>query len=304
MTSSTRRIGLVSKSNAVPFSELAPVCEAINEQLREVGAAWGVHASVEPRQTRSESGLNYVTISDLPPGFEPPQASGLGDDALRGQHFKLADVVLAQVRYTSAWSVTASHECIEMAVNPDMDLLRLRPPLSAFSALPEGTDEAEVEYLVEVCDPCQFGSYAYAAPGTDPPIMVSDFLLPEYFELGSKASRFSFHGSITEPFQVLPHGCVSWGVRRTHTLWQQWVDERGVRVVAVDDRWDPQPHPDASQSRRQALYGSEKDAIRVKQLRIPDANTIAHILGSLVQGASASIEGSIAPLNGSNPRHS
>jgi len=259
------RIGLCSHTDSVPFSALEPVCAAIRRQLREVGAAWGVDATVEACLERTDAATRYVTISDTPVGFGPLATEG--DDGPLGEHRAPGGAAFAQVRYTATWSVTASHECIEMAVNEMTDRTLLRPPLAAYAAL-VASDEP-VEYLVEICDPCQSGSQAYLAPGGHTPVMVSDFVLPEYFEPSSRATYFSFNRSVTHPFEILSHGCLSWGVPATKKLWQQWVGADGVATTpeSVGD-WEPMTD-------RAVLYGAQPG---FKARRIPDEKRLADLL--------------------------
>jgi hypothetical protein len=259
------RIGLFSNADSVPFSALEPVCVAIRRQLREVGAAWGVDATVEACQLRDDTATRYVTVSDSPVGFSP-LATG-GDEGPLGEHRSPGGAAFAQVLATASWSVTASHECIEMAVNEMCDRTLLRPPLAAYSAI-AGSDEP-VAYLVEICDPCQSGAHAYLAPGTHSPVMLSDFVLPEYFEPLSKVSRLSFNRSVKHPFEILSHGCLSWGVPQTKKLWQQWVGGDGVskEPKSVDD-WEPITD-------RAALYVAEP---AYKAHRVPGEKRLADFL--------------------------
>ena len=66
-----------------------------------------------------------------------------------------------------------------------------------------------VEFLVEVCDPCQGADNAYTVNG----VLVSDFYTPAYFEpLFTSGSRYSFCGKLRSPRDVLP----GIGCRRTN----------------------------------------------------------------------------------------
>lgn len=285
------RIGLLSDASAVPFEALEPVCRAIRAQLRELAATWGIDATVEARHDASDGDFSYVKIS-VDPALLPPE--------LMGQHRVLLGEVSAQVRYTASWSVTASHECIELATNPNLDATIAGPPPSAYAALPGVDRDETVDYLRELCDPCQSGAFAYAAPNSDPPVMVSDFVLPEYYEPASRARTFSFNGAVTQPFQILRDGYLSWGVPRTRSLWQQWTDENGVpsqperigdwrprnrvpgEVVGAGagrprahpedpkDSWDPR-------ALRELLYRRGKD---YKLRRIPDEKKIADVVAA------------------------
>jgi hypothetical protein len=67
--------------------------------------------------------------------------------------------------------------------------------------------QGTVNYLVEVCDPCEAPENAYAING----VMVSDFYTPNYFDpVAAPQVRYSYSGKITQPLQVLPGGYLSW----------------------------------------------------------------------------------------------
>ena len=290
------RIGLVSDTGRVPFEALEPVCRAIRTQFRELAAAWGVHATVEARRDDTDGSLSYVKIS-AHPALLPPE--------LTGQHRLVYGEIFAQVRYTAAWSVTASHECIEMAVNPKLRGVISGPPLDDYVAVAGVQRDEPVHYLREICDPCQSGAFAYAAPDSDPPVMVSDFVLPEYYERSARARRFSFKGAVRRSLQILPHGYLSWAVPRTKKLWQQWANGAGAagRPECVGD-WHPggrghaagssddggagAGHPRANPgdpkedhdvaTLRELLYRADKSYLL---RRIPDEKTIADVLAAL-----------------------
>ena len=303
------RIGVVISRDAetpgLSFSALEPVCAAIGIQLREVCTAWDLdEVTVEPRRDLSDGSLSYVTISNLPIGLEQPPASPpapAGPQAAAdaagptGEHRATYGIVYGEVRYTpenaARWSVSLSHECLEMAVNPMTDKTRKAPAPEAFAEAAGVAADETVDYLVEICDPCQSGAHAYAVEvsigGSTQEVMVSDFVYPEYFVPGSQAGRLSFNRSVTRPLEILTHGCLSWGVRRTQKLWQQWrlgdgtlSDPKPVGVWNPPARGD-RPEPPASEQRsvlRQSLYLAEPD---YRLRRIPDAGSIAKALASL-----------------------
>jgi hypothetical protein len=64
-----------------------------------------------------------------------------------------------------------------------------------------------VNYLVEVCDPCEDVSFAYSVNG----ILMSDFYTPQYFDpVVNSGVRYSYTGAITAPKQVNINGYLSW----------------------------------------------------------------------------------------------
>jgi hypothetical protein len=71
---------------------------------------------------------------------------------------------------------------------------------------PAAAGVRRVEYLLEVCDPCEDERFAYTVND----ILVSDFYTPHFFDPVSGAGRYDFTGAIHEPRQVLENGYISW----------------------------------------------------------------------------------------------
>ena len=219
---------MYSKTGEVKFSHTERACAAIQDQPREVRAAWNLseEVTIEPCRRPSDlEGISYASISAEPnvlSAFSAP-AEGDGSNAIdrqpSGEHGAIGGRAhgaddpgrpYAQVRYVEDrpedhrwWTVTLSHECIEMAINPYMDRTLKASPLPDFAASGRVGKHEEVHYLKEICDPCQSGWHAYPCerPGSDQPVWLSDFLLPDYFDWQPRGSRFSFTGSVTRPFE-------------------------------------------------------------------------------------------------------
>jgi hypothetical protein len=80
-------------------------------------------------------------------------------------------------------------------------------------------DQGRVEYLVEVCDPCQSSECAYTVNGE----IVSDFYTPNYFDpVSAEGVRYSFFGKISAPRQVLRGGYLSWRDENRRWWQSQW----------------------------------------------------------------------------------
>jgi hypothetical protein len=78
-------------------------------------------------------------------------------------------------------------------------------------------DQGKVQYLVEVCDPCETADFAYHVNG----YLVSDFYTPRFFDSApNPAVAYSFTGAIAQPLQVLPGGYLSWVDPATGHWWQ------------------------------------------------------------------------------------
>ncbi|HME23746.1 MAG TPA: phospholipase D-like domain-containing protein [Acetobacteraceae bacterium] len=191
------RIGLVSHSASIDFSALVRVASALGVQLtRDAGPIWGLAGNVfaveDPNQL--EPGVWPIFIvDDLDPG-------------MNGYHQTDHNQPFAMVLAGDTWSLTASHELLELLVDPSGNRLVAAPAVHITDNEVQDTD-GKFEYLVEVCDPSEDASCAYLIDG----VLVSDFYTPNYFDpAGSAGARYSFSGRITRPRQVLPNGYLSW----------------------------------------------------------------------------------------------
>lgn len=194
-------LALVSETDQVSHSEIARVGAALQKQaVRDFGPIWNVSAMVHA----------FVQLDDVPLGYWPiiieedidvPGAAGIHLDS-DGQPFAL-------VQYSPTWSLTASHELLEMLADPFGNRLVAGESLKA--------GQGRVEYLVEVCDPSEAASFSYKVNG----VMVSDFYSPHYFDpVKSEGVQYSYTGAITSPRQVLKGGYLSWHDTVTNHWWQ------------------------------------------------------------------------------------
>jgi len=169
-------IALVSLTKEVTLANLAPVSAAIQKQIsRDFGPMWNVEATVDAFDKLEDVPIGYwhVLLQDeLPNG-----AAGLHKRDDNKQPFAL-------VALTTNWPVFMSHEVLEMLVDPQGNLTR------AGNSLKSG--QGRVEYLIEVCDPCQDSKFAYSVNSG----MVSDFYTPQYFD-PVKTCRGSIHRHAT-----------------------------------------------------------------------------------------------------------
>ena len=196
----TQQIALVSKTTKVGPKELDRVAAALNTQLaRDFGPVWDVDAHVT---SSSRSGWPLIVTEDAP-------AAGI--------HLDDHGRPVAIVDYGDDWTKAASHELLEMLADPYGTRL-----VTARAVKP---GQGRVEYLVEVCDPCEAVTYDIDGTG------VSDFYTPSYFDPAARAGvRYSHTGAITRPRQMLRGGYLSWRVPATGEWWQQlWLD--GPRPV-------------------------------------------------------------------------
>lgn len=180
-------LALVSTVSDVSPDELAQVSAALQRQvLRDLAPIWNLTASVD----------HFPTFEAVPPGYWPIL---IVDEAPQpGSHTDTSGHPMAFVEYGPTWSLRASHEAIEMLVDPSG-----RYTIPGYS--PQA-GQGRVEFLIEVCDPCQVGC-GYTVNG----ILVSDFCTPAYFNPESAPGvLYDYRGKITQPREILVGGYLCW----------------------------------------------------------------------------------------------
>jgi hypothetical protein len=203
----TRRIVLVSETQFVPFSELSKVSSAVQKQVNDhFGPTWGVQAAIDP----------LASLADIPPNTWPVVIRDNIGINEAGVHWnETQDKPFALVTFREGdkpeegWQPTVSHEVLEMLADPFSKEFRSGPSLRP--------KQGPVEYLVEVCDPCQAPEFVYWVDD----IPVSDFVLPDYYTAFTPGT-YSHAGNITQPREVLAGGYVSWRDLVTG-MWTQFV---------------------------------------------------------------------------------
>jgi hypothetical protein len=208
-----RSVVLINESS-MPLTpdRLHEVARALQIQVvRDFQPVWDETASV-----------TVAPRSQVPAGAWPIRI--VDDSPVLGVHNDDRGHPFAVIRATSDWTITASHELLEMLVNPEGDRVIEGPDID-----PDHRAR-RVEYLVEVCDACQVYDYPV---GTVP---VSDFLTPEYFRPERPATgRVDFLGRLSSPMDV-PKGChLSWWDPQDRRWHQRQADGRFVRDAASAD---------------------------------------------------------------------
>ncbi len=196
-----RQLALVSDGSAIPADELTSVSAALQKQAaRDFGPLWDIQATVDAFASLDTVPIGYwpIIVRD---DIDTPGAAGVHQDR-DGQPFAL-------VQYNDSWSLTASHECLEMLADPMGNRLIAGQSLKA--------DQGRVEYLVEVCDPCEDVAFSYTVNG----ILVSDFITPHFFDpVKADGVKYSYTGAIDGPREVLKGGYISWHEPISNHWWQ------------------------------------------------------------------------------------
>jgi hypothetical protein len=198
------QVALVAQTKKIEFSDLTTAAAAIQKQVsRDVGPIWNINASVDAFASLEDVPLGYwhVLIDDT----IPYDAQGIHLNEDNGQPFAL-------IAYSEDWSLTTSHESIEMLVDPSGNR-------TAAANSPDPS-QGRVLILLEACDPSEAAKYGYTSNG----VLVSDFYTPHFFDpVAARNVRYSFTGAITKPLEVLDGGYVSWWDPVTKHVFQQFV---------------------------------------------------------------------------------
>jgi hypothetical protein len=188
-------LALVPDGVDIDSDQLTTAAAALSKQvLRDFSPLWNVNATLDA----------FSRLEDVPSDYWKVRIVGDVEDAA-GFHEDKDGQPFAMVEFDEFWTLTASHEVLEMLADPFGRRLRGADLLP--QALELDLPPRRVRYLVEVCDPSEDVDFAYTING----ILVSDFYTPNFFDpVTSAGTRYSFSGKITAPLQVLKNGYISW----------------------------------------------------------------------------------------------
>jgi hypothetical protein len=197
-----QHVALVADSKSVDLRDITRVSAALQKQVsRDFGPYWGIDATVDAFSDLEDVPVDYwpIVVRD---DIHAPGAAGIHLDK-DGQPFAL-------VQFSDGWSLTASHELLEMLCDPTGN--------KVIAGHSPKTGQGRVLFLVEVCDPCEDAKFSYTVNG----VPVSDFYTRHYFDpVTAAGARYSYTGAITKPRQVLQGGYISWHDPRTDHWFQE-----------------------------------------------------------------------------------
>ena len=235
----TDHVAIVSLTSDIPTRLILQAAAAIQKQItRDFAPYWGSRVTVDAFQDLESVPSDYHPIvifgggdelvdqlgyaigeqraADIVDDFERGRMSGLHMNSYTRQPFAL-------VAANDTWTVTLSHETLEMITDPFGNrLVAASHPLDP---------QRRVRYLLEVCDPCQ--AVWYPVNG----VPVCDFYCPRYFDpVLPDRDRYSFTGAIERPLQILEGGYLSWIDPGDSALYELGAGETAETLVAdLDD---------------------------------------------------------------------
>lgn len=201
-------ISVMNASTVLQDSDVQPVVDALQKQVdNDFGPAWGVEASLNfvPQGGSPAAGSWQLVILD-----DSDQAGALGYHDLTSEGLPLGKVFAASdLKFGTNWTVTASHELLEMLGDPNINLTVFIQSDLATGRL----------YAYEVCDACENDQFGYMIGS----VLVSDFVYPAWFEdfRPANSTQFDQGQHITQPLQLLVGGYIGTFDVTSGSGWQQ-----------------------------------------------------------------------------------
>lgn len=220
-------IAVKNLSSVVGDSELARVLPAFQRQVSEdFCSAYGIDARLEIVSRGASLGNSQWQLVI----FDDAEGAGyLGYHDVSARGTPLGKVFAkTTMAYDGLWTVTFSHELLEMLADPTINLL----------AIDEHQRRA---WSFEVCDAVEADSLGYQINGVE----VSDFVLPSYFEPDvslSSSHKRSWCGNVTKAFELASGGYMSFFDFETGS-WQQIDSMRSASHAAANSRFERRKVP-------------------------------------------------------------
>jgi hypothetical protein len=218
-TTPTIQISVINESTVLADKDVTPVVAALQKQVtNDFGPVWGTAAqlSIVPKGTQPPTGSWWLVLLD-----DSDQANALGYHDLTSEGLPIGKVFAASdLKAGTSWTVTASHELLEMLGDPNINL----------TVFVEGNTTAGILYAYEVCDACEDDSLGYSVDS----VLLSDFVYPSWFEsFRTEAStQFDRMNKMQTPFQLLAGGYIGIFNVASGSGWQQQIaDKRPSNVL-------------------------------------------------------------------------
>ena len=203
------QVALVAVTPSLTASEVTRIAAALQRQIaRDLIRYWELEATISA----------FVQLNEVPPGYWPIIVRDDIDNEAAGVHCDNSGQPMALVTFDNDWSITASHEMLEMLVDPFGNRM-----VAGQSVKP---DQGRVEYLVEVADPV--GDSWYWIDD----VKVCDFITPRFFDpIGSAGVQYCSTGALKNPRELLANGYLTWQDPVGGEWWQQSRFTEGEAVI-------------------------------------------------------------------------
>lgn len=183
-------IAITNESTVLTDDEVKAVIPALQHQVSlDFRAYWNIDATLVflPKGQSLIAGWWQIVVLD-----DPDMAGALGYHEMSSVGTPLGKIFAKLDKDNGySWTVTLSHELLEMLGDPDIDTAK------------QGQDGRF--YALEVCDAVEADNLGYEIDG----FLVSDFVTPRWFNDYVGDDRYSFRKTVTKPLQLAPGGYIS-----------------------------------------------------------------------------------------------
>jgi hypothetical protein len=213
------QISVINASTVLTDDQVRPVVDALQQQVnKDFYPAWGVDAKLTflPNNPAPPPGTWWLSILD-----DSDQAGALGYHDLTPDSLPIGKVFAAtDLKYGTNWSVTASHELLEMLADPNINL----------TVFVQSNESTGILYAYEVCDACETDELSYSIGN----VKVSDFVFPSWFEgfRATGSTQFDQTNQIKNPLELLPGGYIGVFNVNSGSGWQQQTARKQLNIMS------------------------------------------------------------------------
>jgi hypothetical protein len=211
-------IAIVNQSTCLTDAQIANVVPDLQIQVdRDFAPAWGTRGNLVfvPKGAQYPINAWVVYILDT-----SDQAGALGYHDMTNAGMPVSKVFAKDdVKYGLSWTVTVSHEILEM----------LADPYCSYTVFDQQSNTTGMLYALEVCDAIEDDSFGYKINDT----LVSDFVYPQWFEGFRRANstRFDHTSVLTAPFTLAKGGYI--GIFQVGPSTAGWTQKQAEAVPGV-----------------------------------------------------------------------
>ncbi len=187
-------IAVFNLSTVLSDDQIERALPALQTQIsRDFAPVYGIdaHLTFIAENARPSAGAWWITVFD-----NSDVAGALGYHDLTPEGRPLGKVFAGtDIHAGLSWTVTMSHEILEMLADPDINL-------TVFYQSGNSTGRL---YAYEVCDAPEADQYGYEIDG----VLVSDFVYPAWFQdTSADGTKFDHAGHLKAPLELLPGGYI------------------------------------------------------------------------------------------------
>jgi len=217
------QVAIINSSTVLTDAQVLTAVPALQTQVhRDFAPVWGSDADLifVPKGSQLPANVWWLTILDT-----SDVATALGYHDLTDQGLPMGKVFAeSELKMGYQWTATASHELLELLVDP----------YSQLAAFIQPDANTGILYAYEIADPCEADQYGYEIDS----VRVSNFVYPAWFQPFHKpeSTQFDFCNHIQQPFQILPGGYISTFNLSSNMGWHQLTAEEGPFKYAMRPR--------------------------------------------------------------------